>query len=238
MISPETEARVRTWIESIHAEQPLLFVSHNEKQILELCDFAFSIAVPGVSAQSGNHPDAIRIIAEKTTITVKDIRVLKATLAVKSSSGKRIICIPHAEQLLPESANMLLKTLEESSKDTRYILGTPAKRSVLSTIRSRCIIIPLIQELISASSVYNLKETLAQYTNIRESAPYTEGELRDIARLIRTYALERGSNPALARTAMRLRDYYRTQKTSGGNIKIAGDVLLASLAELQKSPTL
>lgn len=234
MIPDSVRTQIISWIDSKDAEQPILALSHNEGRLEELCIFAIQYALPGKQSASGNHPDAITIRAEKNTISVKDIRAFKATIFSKPTSGKRIICIPHAEQLLPESANMLLKTLEESGTSTRFLLGAPAKRSVLATIKSRCVLLPLTKEEIidEAASVPAL---LATYSAIRPTGAYTEEELNDIARLMHAYTAQYGSNPQLARMAIRLKEYYRTASIPGGNIKLASDILLASLVELRNT---
>ncbi|HSX24702.1 MAG TPA: hypothetical protein VLG69_01925 [Candidatus Andersenbacteria bacterium] len=234
MIAEAVQRQIVTWIDSTYAEQPILVLSHNEEQILALHQFAIQHAFPGKQSASGNHPDAIILISEKDKISVKDIRAIKASLATRPSSGKRIVCIPHAEQLLPESASMLLKTLEESGISTRFLLGSPAKRSVLPTIASRCIVISLTPDTFLQDE-RTLHELLAHYATIRPSGDYKEEELLDIARLIRAYMVEYGSNPVLARVAHRLRDYYRTEKIPGGNTKLASDILLASLLELRNT---
>lgn len=234
MIPDSVRVQIASWIDSPDAEQPILAISHSEKQLEELCAFAIERALPGKQSASGNHPDAIIIRAEKNTISVKDIRAFKATISSKPTSGKRMICIPHAEQLLPESANMLLKTLEESGTSTRFLLGAPAKRSVLTTIKSRCVLVPLTRDEILDETA-NVPELLATYSTIRPTGAYTEEELNDIARLMHAYTAQYGSNPQLARMAMRLKEYYKTASIPGGNIKLASDILLASLAELRNT---
>jgi DNA polymerase III delta prime subunit len=223
------------WLDSTYAEQPILAISHNEKNILKLYEEGIAHAFPGKQATSGNHPDAIVIRAEKNNITVKDITALKTILTTKPSSGKRLVFIPHAEQLLPESANMLLKTLEESGIATRFLLGSPAKRSVLTTIRSRCIILPISSQQISEDKNISVPELLEKYSAIRPTGAYTEEELADIAQLLHAYTNQFGSNPQLARMAIRLKEYYKTASVPGGNIKLASDILLASLSELRNT---
>lgn len=237
MIPEKIQKQIIAWLDSNHAEQPILAISHNEEQLEELCAFAIAHALPGKQSAVGNHPDAIFIRAEegKKTISVKDIKAFKATISSKPTSGKRIVCIPHAEELLPESANMLLKTLEESATSTRFLLGSPAKRSVLTTIKSRCLVVTLTDdEEISAEPV-DLRQLLITYSAIRPTGPYTDEELRDIASILSAYAMQYGSNPQLARMALRLKEYYKTTSIPGGNVKLASDILLASLAELRNT---
>lgn len=239
-IAEMLEQRITPWLNSNQAEQPILLISHSEAHIEELCSHAIRITVPGASAEAGNHPDAITVRAQedKKHISVDDIKALKSHLATKPSSGKRIVCIPKAETMLSDSANMLLKTLEESPASTRFLLGAPARRSVLITILSRCIVMPLAPDTEHTEKNINVTELLKTYSAIRISGPYDEDELADIATLIREYASQMRATPQLAQVAVRLKEYYKTSKTPGANIKLASDILLSSLAELQNSTTL
>ncbi len=241
------KAAIISWITSTSSEQPILLLSYNVQEIADLCAFAKQSAVctseqkPCGTCPSckqaivGNHPDVITIEGEKDAIHIKELAVLKTMLTTKPSSGKRIVCIARAEQLLPEAANTLLKTLEESSTHTRFLLGAPAKRSILATVRSRCRPLFISRSIIAEEQWVNRRELLQQLSEIRPSGPYSQEELEKIELLIHTHALEKGSSIALAKTAMRLRDYYKAQATSGGNIKLASDILLASLAELRNT---
>ncbi|MCE9643560.1 MAG: hypothetical protein K8Q97_04615 [Candidatus Andersenbacteria bacterium] len=237
MIPDSVRTQIRSWIDSTYAEQPILAISHNQEQLEELCAFAIAHALPGKQSAVGNHPDAIMIRAEdgKKTISVKDIKAFKATISSRPTSGKRIVCIPQAEQLLPESANMLLKTLEESAVSTRFLLGSPAKRSVLTTIKSRCIVLALSDEEEVKAEPIDILQLLTTYSAIRPTGPYTDEELRDIERILHAYAMQYGSNMQLAKMATRLKEYYKTASIPGGNIKLASDILLASLTELRNT---
>lgn len=57
--------------------------------------------------------------------------------SANSASGKKIIIIENAEQMLDGSKNALLKILEEPPKDTVFILTTTQKGAMLPTILSR-----------------------------------------------------------------------------------------------------
>jgi len=52
-------------------------------------------------------------------------------------AGGKVFIIDHAERMLPSSANALLKTIEEPSKNTLIILVTSKPEKLLTTIRSR-----------------------------------------------------------------------------------------------------
>ena len=96
------------------------------------------------------HPDVIVLeqglynevgIEEKQGISVKQIRqVLQARLAIPPHGGRgRVVLIRRAEELNQQSANALLKTLEEPPPRTHFILLTSKGRMLLDTIRSRAL---------------------------------------------------------------------------------------------------
>lgn len=61
------------------------------------------------------------------------------TQMTAARGGMRVILIFPADRLNVESANALLKTLEEPPGNTRFILATEAAHALLPTIRSRCL---------------------------------------------------------------------------------------------------
>ena len=56
----------------------------------------------------------------------------------KARSEVKVILVYPAERMNVESANTLLKTLEEPPGDLRFVLATEAAHQLLPTIRSRC----------------------------------------------------------------------------------------------------
>jgi hypothetical protein len=54
----------------------------------------------------------------------------------------RVVLIDRADRLTNDSANALLKTVEEPSQSARFVLTTSASGRILPTIRSRCVLVP------------------------------------------------------------------------------------------------
>jgi len=78
------------------------------------------------------------VIDKDTEIKIDEIRSLKRDLALKPLSGqKKVAIIANAENLNRESANSLLKFLEEPQKDNFFILTTAAVGFLPQTIVSR-----------------------------------------------------------------------------------------------------
>lgn len=53
-------------------------------------------------------------------------------------NGARVILLANADRMTPQAQNCLLKTLEEASAGTHFILTCDSERSILPTILSRC----------------------------------------------------------------------------------------------------
>lgn len=94
----------------------------------------------------GDHPDLLCLGSQK--LLVEDVdRLMIFNSRAPLISGTKISIIDNAERMTPESANRLLKTLEESPYTFFLISSDPG--GLLPTIRSRCqaaIFSPLSQE--------------------------------------------------------------------------------------------
>ncbi len=98
-----------------------------------------------IQAESGNHPDIIRVTHEKASIGVDDIRLqLNNDILIKPYSSKyKIYIIDEAEKMTEQAQNALLKTLEEPPLYGIILLLTNNLSSLLPTILSRCITLKL-----------------------------------------------------------------------------------------------
>ena len=78
---------------------------------------------------------------ENKNIKIEDIRNLRSTLSTSSlSKNPRFTIIDEAEYMNENSANALLKTLEEPTKNNFFILINNQQAVLLKTISSRCVI--------------------------------------------------------------------------------------------------
>jgi DNA polymerase-3 subunit delta' len=76
---------------------------------------------------------------ENPYILIDDIRELKKNFSISSYEGRGAVAlIFEAQRLRAESANALLKILEEPPADKYFILTAASEESVLPTIVSRC----------------------------------------------------------------------------------------------------
>ena len=93
-------------------------------------------------ALSGNHPDIIRVVHEKTnTISVEEVRVqINNDIMIRPYNGKyKIYIVPDADMMTVQAQNALLKTIEEPPEYAVIFLLTENAESLLPTILSRCV---------------------------------------------------------------------------------------------------
>ena len=104
-------------------------------------------------AESGNHPDIIRVTHEKpNSISVDDIRTqVNNTVDIKPYQGPyKVYIIPQADMMTPQAQNAILKTIEEPPSYAVFMLLTENAETLLPTINSRCVMLKL----------RNIKDTL------------------------------------------------------------------------------
>lgn len=104
-------------------------------------------------AESGNHPDIIRVTHEKpNSISVDDIRTqVNNTVDIKPYQGSyKVYIIPQADMMTPQAQNAILKTIEEPPSYAVFLLLTENAETLLPTINSRCVMLKL----------RNIKDTL------------------------------------------------------------------------------
>lgn len=75
----------------------------------------------------------------KTVITVEEARKLKGFLSMSSTDGAtRVVIIDSADEMNVQTANAILKVLEEPPANTVFLLVCHQPSRLLPTIRSRC----------------------------------------------------------------------------------------------------
>ncbi len=123
---------------------------------------AYRLLDQSPSETSSTPPDIIYI---QTPLPIKDARDILKQLNVAPFQGKyKIVILNNAERLRKETANTLLKSLEEPKKHTIFFLVTAHPEMLLETIRSRCLEIKfnyvpdvLIEKWLDTTSIQSLK---------------------------------------------------------------------------------
>ncbi|TCN39112.1 DNA polymerase-3 subunit delta' [Kribbella orskensis] len=91
------------------------------------------------TALSGAHPDVSLIRTELLSIRVSEIRELVRRAAMRPTQGRwQVMVVEDADRLTEQAADALLKSIEEPSPRTVWVLCAPTVEDVVPTIRSRC----------------------------------------------------------------------------------------------------
>ncbi|PKN02984.1 hypothetical protein CVU76_03085 [Candidatus Dojkabacteria bacterium HGW-Dojkabacteria-1] len=127
---------------------------------------------------------------ESNSLGIEDIKRLQKEMMFSPFKERvQIAYILDAEKLTPQAQNSLLKTLEESSGNTAYILITKNDKSLLPTVLSRCLKLYTninLQEDIESKYINILEiDTVEAFVKIEEIAKEkssTESFLRELER--------------------------------------------------------
>lgn len=89
--------------------------------------------------QASAHPDVVIVDRERRTLRLEEVESIRAKAQFRPTLGKkRLFFIDRCERLGPNSANSLLKTLEEPDVECLFLLTARRESEVLDTIVSRC----------------------------------------------------------------------------------------------------
>jgi DNA polymerase-3 subunit delta' len=81
---------------------------------------------------------------DRKLLSVDDIRAMKETAYSSAFGGsKKVYIVPNADEMTPQAQNAFLKLLEEPPQDCVFLLLAEDRYNLLSTIRSRCILLRL-----------------------------------------------------------------------------------------------
>ena len=123
----------------IHCQQPQQ-ISRNQHTVLQQCGQCKSCLL----LKSHTYPDQLRLVADKNSLGVDDIRNANVFLQKTAHLGLyKTVLIEHCQIMTQAAANALLKTLEEPSDNSIIILLTNDLEILLPTIVSRCRVLNL-----------------------------------------------------------------------------------------------
>ncbi len=90
--------------------------------------------------EAGTHPDLLEVTLEDSRqLKVEQVReLIEWSMQTANQGGQKIAIIDPAHAMNVQSANALLKVLEEPPSNTTIILISSEPMSLLATIRSRC----------------------------------------------------------------------------------------------------
>lgn len=127
--------------------------------------------------ESGTHPDLLTpsMAPKDKSIKIDAIRGILDVLSRHSlEGGRRVVLLENAGQMTPQAQNCLLKSLEEASEQTFFILTSAQETAILPTIRSRCRIVRM-QPLTNEQIVSKLMNLGVPQTEAARIAALSEG---------------------------------------------------------------
>lgn len=136
---------------------------------------------------AGSHPDwtEVSILPDKKLIGVEQIRDLVDWFSLTASEGSgRVALIQPADKMTINSANSLLKTLEEPPAGGLLMLVTPVPGRIPATVRSRCQRVDLRRPLRNEALEWlgtqpGLQEDWPALLDLAQGSPLRAQELRE-----------------------------------------------------------
>ncbi|AHI05228.1 DNA polymerase III delta' subunit [Bdellovibrio bacteriovorus W] len=133
---------------------------------------------------AGSHEGFMLVEPSGAQIKMDQAKEVIEFLSFKSISGNRVIIIDQAQNLNPQAANSLLKTLEEPPPGTFFYLIAPSVSGLMSTIRSRSKVVqfrPLSAELLAKkvqAPTWALRSAGGSFEKLEQLQEGPEQELR------------------------------------------------------------
>ena len=120
------------------------YLAGNHPDFRRLEPEAIAKLPPPVEEEEGSEAPARRTKQPSLYILIEQVRELASFLNVGSHRGALRVAMVHpAEDLYPNAANALLKSLEEPPSGAIFILVSHRPARLLPTVRSRCVAVPV-----------------------------------------------------------------------------------------------
>jgi len=141
-----------------------------------------------LEAKNGTHPDIIEFDAASNN-GVDFVRDLEIVFKQMETFKRRVVIFDEVHMFTPQAQSALLKTLEEPPRNLTFILSTTDPERLTTTIRSRCLSMPL-RPLIPSDIEVNIRRILkaegveATEDFIKSLSLYGGGSLRDVQQIL------------------------------------------------------
>lgn len=124
------------------------------------------------------HPDVNVVTCDKVTITIDEVRdIVALSSQMPSVSPWRIIIVEDISRMLDRTTNVLLKEIEEPSKNTMWIVCASSEHDVLPTIRSRMQVVNLSMPDEESVSRYVIEQTNVDPNIAKLAARISQGNI-------------------------------------------------------------
>ncbi|MEU0738611.1 DNA polymerase III subunit delta' [Streptomyces sp. NPDC006134] len=179
------------------------------------------------TALIGTHADVTTIAAVGTQILARDMRDTVRKSFTSPATGRwQIILVEDAERLNEQSANAVLKAVEEPAPRTVWLLCAPSLEDVLPTIRSRCRHLNLRTPSVEAVADMLVRREGIEPEVAAAAARATQGHV-DRARRLATDPAARERRAAVLRLPLRVEEI-------GGALKAAQELVDAAAEDAKQ----
>lgn len=176
------------------------------------------------TALIGTHADVSTVAAVGAQIRAADMRDTVRKSFTSPANGRwQVILVEDAERLNEQSANAVLKAVEEPASRTVWMLCAPSVEDVLPTIRSRCRHVNLRTPPVEAVADLLIRRDGIEPEVALAAARATQGHV-DNARRLATDERARARRAAVLRLPLRLDDV-------GGCLRAAQELVDAAAAD-------
>ncbi len=154
-------------------------------------------------------PDQVRIVEHSfVTLGIDDARDLSLEQLMKTSEDSATVFFIETRFITREAQNALLKTLEEPSSRTHFILATPHPELLLATLRSRLAsVVPSASEQENQAKHFIAADATKRLEIINAMLPDTKNDIP--------------ADRSAAEMLMRSLTAELNQRARNGNIKMA-----------------
>ncbi|WP_030863307.1 DNA polymerase III subunit delta' [Streptomyces sp. NRRL S-37] len=170
------------------------------------------------TALIGTHADVTTVAAVGAVIRVMDMRdTVRKSYTAPANGRWQVILVEDAERLNENSANAVLKAVEEPASRTVWLLCAPSVEDVLPTIRSRCRHLNLRTPSVEAVADMLVRREGIEPDVAAAVARATQGDV-DRARRLATDPTARARRAAVLKLPLRVEDI-------GGALKAAQELV-------------
>ncbi|MFF9486104.1 DNA polymerase III subunit delta' [Streptomyces sp. NPDC014676] len=170
------------------------------------------------TALIGTHADVTTVAAVGAVIRVMDMRdTVRKSYTAPANGRWQVILVEDAERLNENSANAVLKAVEEPASRTVWLLCAPSVEDVLPTIRSRCRHLNLRTPSVEAVADMLVRREGIEPDVAAAVARATQGDV-DRARRLATDPTARARRASVLKLPLRVEDI-------GGALKAAQELV-------------
>ncbi|MFI2509615.1 DNA polymerase III subunit delta' [Streptomyces sp. NPDC018972] len=175
------------------------------------------------TALIGTHADVTTVAAVGAVIRVVDMRdTVRKSYTAPANGRWQVILVEDAERLNENSANAVLKAVEEPAPRTVWLLCAPSVEDVLPTIRSRCRHLNLSTPSVDAVADMLVRREGVEPDVAAAVARATQGDV-DRARRLATDPAARARRAAVLKLPLRVEDIGSALKAAQELVDVAAE---------------